>query len=208
MIGGVGNDSLIGGIGSDVFDMGKGNDHVNISTDPSRGTATVIYTAGTDEVIGFKKTDTLTFVNGITVGSATQNDNDSYTLNIINNKKASVGKLNISGDNYETYTETFDSMNTRTKATTTMMRSYVMIGDHKTVFATTPLTAYEERLDEELFVDEVSDNDVELILDDKVADNLISIENTFYNKFSDNLISIEKFTLTKLCEKKSKNIEG
>ena len=77
-----------------------------------------------------------------------------------------------------------------------------MIGNQKAIFATSPANAYEERFDEELFVDDVSANDIEFILDDKVSNNLISIEYTFDDKSLDNPISVEKFTLAKSYEKK------
>ena len=180
--GGAGNDSMIGGVGSDTFDLGAGNDNVVISAESERGKATIIYTSGKDVVTNFKKTDNLNLAKGIKINSATENilDNGevSYTLNMINNSKKSVGTLIVSGDDYETTTgEPTTTINKKTKVSTTTTNYYVKIGSYDIIYRTDKETSstVAEAAYKELFIDDnngVMTNEFESILDNKTINDI------------------------------------
>ena len=178
--GGAGNDSMIGGIGSDTFDLGTGNDNVILSTESERGTATIIYTSGKDVVANFKKTDNLNLAKGIKISSATRNilndDEISYTLNMVNNSKKSVGTLTISGDEYDTIAgEPTTTINKKTKVSTTTTNYYVKFGTHDIIYQTDKETSstVSQAAYTELFIDDIAmTNEVESILDNKNSNDI------------------------------------
>ena len=78
--GGAGNDSLVGGNGMNVFDPGKGDDTIIISTESSRGKATITYTAGGDVVKNYKHTDVVNQASTAKATSAHKNSDGTYRI--------------------------------------------------------------------------------------------------------------------------------
>ena len=92
--GGAGNDSLNGGSGITFFDPGAGDDVINISTASNRGKATITYTAGKDNIVGYKVGDEINLAKGVKINSATKKNDDTYTINF----KGGTLDITLSGD--------------------------------------------------------------------------------------------------------------
>lgn len=91
LIGGKGSDSLVGGTGSTTFDPGKGDDMIVISTNTSRGKATITYTAGGDKIYNYKSTDSISLSTSAKATSATQKSDGTYTINFKSGGSLEVG---------------------------------------------------------------------------------------------------------------------
>ena len=152
----------------------KGNDTIQLSTANNRGKATINYVAGADTILNFNTDDVINLSTGQSIQSATKVSETNYKLQIVK-KKNSVGTLDISGSTaYTTTNETSNSVVT----------SYVNIGGHKIAYATETLSssaAYEERLYQELFDDDLKDNLNGL--DDILHDKTICIDESKFNSF-------------------------
>ena len=83
LIGGAGDDSLVGsGTGATNFKPGKGDDKIVISTESTRGKATITYTAGNDKIENYKYGDGIDLASSsIKATTASKRSDTSYLIN-------------------------------------------------------------------------------------------------------------------------------